>query len=76
MIKLPGMTLLSILLTSVFALTCVLPEPVSANPMPPAAKVARSSRKSSRKKRSRQSSKCSPAAREAGKRQEIGRAHV
>ncbi|MFM8771508.1 MAG: C40 family peptidase [Candidatus Kapaibacterium sp.] len=67
MIKLPGMTLLSILLTFVFALSSVLPEIASANPVPTAAKV---SRKSSRKKRSRRS-KCSPAARAAGKRQAI-----
>ncbi len=71
MMNLPGMSLLSILLTAVFSLCFVTPELATASPTPAASKVSKpAARKVSRKKRSRRS-KCSPAARAAGKRQAI-----
>ena len=71
MMKLPGMSLLSILLTAVISLCFVTPELAFASPAPTASKVSKpAARKVSRKKRSRRS-KCSPAARAAGKRQAI-----
>jgi hypothetical protein len=71
MMNLPGMSLLSILLTAVISLCFVTPELAFATPTPTASKVSKpAARKVSRKKRSRRS-KCSPAARAAGKRQAI-----
>ena len=67
MFRIPGLTLLCVMIAAIFTLTTIVPTEVMAS-KPKSSIVKKSSRKKKRKSRS---SKCSPTARAEGKRQAI-----